>query len=107
MRQPLKRLFVTVTRPSTRGCMQVAKREYNRTGRDPSSASRRSISQTSLRRRVRFHRLRVDQLLGYFIAVARIVPLGAANVVLIEFLVRIIEPTRGDLTPELVILAHH
>ena len=50
--------------------------------------------------------MRVDQLIGYFIAVARIVPLGAANVVLIEFLVRLVEPTRCDLDPELVILAH-
>ena len=48
MRQPLKRLFVIVVSPLSRGCMQVAKREYSKTGRDASSARRRSTSHTSL-----------------------------------------------------------
>ena len=50
MRQPLKRLLVIVVRPLSRGCMQVANREYSNTGREASSANLCSTSQTSLRR---------------------------------------------------------
>ena len=50
MRQPLKRLLVIVVKPLSRGCMQVANREYSNTGREASSASLRSTSQTSFRR---------------------------------------------------------
>src|SRR5262249_19580736 len=41
--------------------------------------------------RVRFHRLRIDQLVGLRVAVAGQVALRAADVVFIEFLARIIE----------------
>ena len=78
------------------------------TGRAPSAANCRSISQTSCSRffLVRFHGLLVDQLVDRGIAVAGIIPFRAAHVVLVKLLVRVIDAAPSDIEPDGVILTH-
>ena len=44
---------------------------------------------------VGFHRLPVNQLVDFGVAVAAIIAIGAANVCFVEFLVRFVEPALG------------
>jgi hypothetical protein len=52
-----------------------------------------------------FERLAVEQLLQFEIAVAGIVPFGAASIVLVELLVGIVDPAARYIKPDLIVLA--
>jgi hypothetical protein len=56
---------------------------------------------------VGLHRLLIDQLVDLRAAIPAIVPLGAAHVILVKGLVRIVDPGLGDLEPHREVLAHH
>ena len=50
--------------------------------------------------RVRLHRLLFDQIIDLGIAVAGVVALRAADVILVELLIRVVDPSLGDIEPD-------
>src|SRR5580700_5256183 len=57
--------------------------------------------------RVGLYRLPVDQRIDFLVAVSAIVARGAAGIVLIEILIRVVEPVLADHHPDGEVLAQH
>ncbi len=87
----------------------MPERLCQRIGRAASSASLRSIGPHQLLALglVELHRLPLDHLVELGIAIAVVVALGAAGEVLVEGLVRVVEPVAGQVEADRVISPHH